>query len=321
MAKRMTQVAGKLAVIGQGLIGSSITRAVFERGGARDVTVTDNSPKVRKRLLELGLGRARVVDTSPEAVRDADLVIACVPVGQIGSVAQEIGAHLKPGSIVSDVGSVKEAVIREMRPHLPDNVHLVPAHPLAGTEFFGPDSGTPELFADRWCILTPDTHCDRNATARMRAFWESLGSLVQEMDASDHDAILAITSHLPHLIAFSIFHTALRHEDMTGQEVIKFSAGGFRDFTRIASSNPTMWRDIFLKNKEQCLSILRQFLADIEICAKAIEDGDGDKLEKLFSTSRLTRRKVIEREHVSRRKDVERKKKVPPLIRPYASGD
>jgi cyclohexadieny/prephenate dehydrogenase len=317
----MTVEIRKLAIIGQGLIGSSITRAVFERGGAREITVTDQSAKVRQRVLELGLGQARVVETSIEAVADADLVIACVPVGQIGVVAREIGPHLKAGAIVSDVGSVKQGVIADMEDALPGNVHLVPAHPLAGTEFFGPDSGTPELFADRWCILTPLPGGDANAVARTKAFWEKLGSLVEIMSAQEHDTILAITSHLPHLIAFSIFHTALRHEDDSGTEVIKFSAGGFRDFTRIASSNPTMWRDIFLKNKDACLAVLNQFMADIEVCAAAIEAGDGEKLEKLFSTSRLTRRRVIEREHVSQRADNERRKQVRPLIRPYASDD
>jgi cyclohexadieny/prephenate dehydrogenase len=317
----MSAEISKLAIIGQGLIGSSITRAVFERGRVRETTVTDQSEKVRRRVLELGLGQARVTETSMEAVADADLVIACVPVGQIGAVAREIAPHLKHGAIVSDVGSVKQSVIDDMLEALPDNIHLVPAHPLAGTEFFGPDSGTPELFADRWCILTPLPDCDAGAVARTKAFWEGLGSLVETMSPQEHDSVLAITSHLPHLIAFSIFHTALRHEDVSGTEVIKYSAGGFRDFTRIASSNPTMWRDIFLRNKDACLAVLKQFLADVEVVAAAIEAGDGNTLEQLFSTSRMTRRRVIEREHVSQRADMERRKKVRPLIRPYASDE
>lgn len=317
----MTAPIGRLAIIGQGLIGSSITRAVFERGAAREIVVTDNSPKVRQRVLELGIGQARVVDSNSEAVLGADLVILCVPVGRIGEVAAEIAPDLKEGAILSDVGSVKQSVMSEMAPHLPEGSHLVPAHPLAGTEFFGPDSGTAELFIDRWCILTPEPDTPAEAVERTAGFWQQLGSLVEVMDAGDHDAILAITSHLPHLIAFSIFHTALRHQEASGHDVIKFSAGGFRDFTRIASSNPTMWRDIFLKNKEKCLSILREFMTDVEICAQAIEAEDGDKLETLFSTSRLTRRKVIEREHVSVRRERERKKHVPPLIRPYATDD
>ncbi|GIL01489.1 MAG: cyclohexadienyl dehydrogenase [Alphaproteobacteria bacterium] len=315
----METIVGKLAIIGQGLIGSSITRAVYERRLVANVAVTDASKKVRKRVIELGLGHARVVHGSAEAVADADLVIVCVPVGQTASVITEICPHLKPGAIVSDVGSVKAEVVADVRPHLPDNVHLVPAHPLAGTEFSGPDAGMPRLFVKRWCILTPEKDCDPQAVALVRRFWEGLGSTVEVMSPKRHDYVLAYTSHLPHLVAFSIFQTALRYEEMSEAEVIKFSAGGFRDFTRIASSNPTMWRDIFLKNREPVLAVLRMFVGDLERLAEAIDDGDGEKLERLFSLSRSTRRKVIEKEHISVQPSEEEKQVEYPLARPYSS--
>jgi cyclohexadieny/prephenate dehydrogenase len=278
----MENAIRNLAIIGQGLIGSSITRGVYERRLVPNVTVTDASEKVRKRVLELGLGHAKVVHTSADAVRDADLVIICVPVGQMADVVKDISPHLKRGAIVSDVGSVKAAVVEAVRPLLPDHVHLVPAHPLAGTEFSGPDAGMPRLFVKRWCILTPEKGCDAEAVDKVKAFWEGLGSEVEVMSPKRHDYVLTFTSHLPHLVAFSIFQTAGRYEEMSEAEVIKFSAGGFRDFTRIASSNPTMWRDIFLMNREPVLSVLRMFVDDLERLAEAIEAGDGDKLFSLF---------------------------------------
>lgn len=317
----MTKSIGKLAIIGQGLIGSSITRAVYEKRIANNVCVTDFSAKVRKRLLELGIGHAKIVDSNLDAVRDADVVIVCVPVGVVGKVAEEIGPALKKGAIVSDVGSVKAQIVSDMRPHLPEHVHLVPAHPLAGTEFSGPDSGMPRLFEKRWCILTPDEECDHDAVAKMKFFWEALGSEVEIMSPERHDHVLAITSHLPQLVAFSIFHTALQYEEATGAEVIKFSAGGFRDFTRIASSNPTIWRDIFLKNKEPFIKILRQFVNDIESLGNAIEEEDGKRLESMFSLSRRTRRKVIDKEHISVKPDPQDQEQLFPLARPYASDD
>jgi len=266
----MAPVVQRLAILGQGLIGSSITRAASAGGIAREIVVTDAVPKVRKVVAELGLGLAKVVDTSAEAVAGADLVVACVPVGQYGALAKEIGPHLKPGAIVSDVGSVKGAVVRDMLPYLPKGVHLVPAHPLAGTEHSGPEAGLADLFENRWCIVTPLEGADAAAVETVRAFWKALGSEVETMDVAQHDRVLAITSHLPHLIAFAIFHTGLRHEEMSESEVMKFSASGFRDFTRIASSNPVMWRDIFLNNKEAVLDVLRQFNADLSNLAKAI---------------------------------------------------
>ncbi|HMN52044.1 MAG TPA: prephenate dehydrogenase/arogenate dehydrogenase family protein [Xanthobacteraceae bacterium] len=312
----MAPVVQRLAILGQGLIGSSITRAASAGGIAREIVVTDAVPKVRKVVAELGLGLAKVVDTSAEAVAGADLVVACVPVGQYGALAKEIGPHLKTGAIVSDVGSVKGAVVRDMLPHLPKGVHLVPAHPLAGTEHSGPEAGLADLFENRWCIVTPLEGADAAAVETVRAIWKALGSEVETMDVAQHDRVLAITSHLPHLIAFAIFHTGLRHEEMSESEVMKFSASGFRDFTRIASSNPVMWRDIFLNNKEAVLDVLRQFNADLSNLAKAIEQGDAQKLVDDLSTSRLTRRKVIEKEHISVTAP-KREHDMPSLVRPY----
>jgi cyclohexadieny/prephenate dehydrogenase len=315
----MAQVVRKLAVIGQGLIGSSITRAVVERGIVAELVVTDSSEKVRRRVRELGLGEAKVVDTGEEAVADADLVIICVPVGQIAKVAAEIAPAMKAGAILSDVGSVKASVVADILPALPDGIHLVPAHPLAGTEQSGPEAGLPSLFINRWCILTPPDGTDGSAVEKAKQFWEALGSKAEIMTPEHHDYVLSITSHLPHVAAYSIFHTALRYERETNSDVVKFSAGGFRDFTRIASSNPAMWRDIFLGNKDQVLEILRRFMGDLDEFAKAIEAGDGEKLEKLLSTSRLTRRKVIEKEHISLQPKPDSLKSDRVLARPYSS--
>jgi cyclohexadieny/prephenate dehydrogenase len=313
----MAPVVNRLGIIGQGLIGSSITRAVSANKAAREVVVTDVSPKVRKTVAELGIGIAKVVETSVEAVRDADLVIACVPVGQYGALAKEIGAHLKAGAIVSDVGSVKGAVVRDMLPHLPEGVHLVPAHPLAGTEHSGPEAGLADLFENRWCIVTPLENADAGAVATLTKFWKALGAEVETMAVEHHDRVLAITSHLPHLIAFTIFHTGLKHEETSHSEVMKYSAGGFRDFTRIASSNPTMWRDIFLNNKEAVLDVLKQFNADLSDLATAIEQDNAQKIVDILSTSRLTRRKVIEKEHISVTAAKREQHDTLPIVRPY----
>ncbi|MCB1421492.1 MAG: prephenate dehydrogenase/arogenate dehydrogenase family protein [Nitratireductor sp.] len=317
----MSPVIGRLAIIGQGLIGSSITRAVYERKLARETVITDADPKVRKRLLELGLGEARVVDTASEAADGADMVIGCVPVRAYGEVVSEIASVLKPGAILSDVGSVKQGIVEECLPLIPDGVHFVPAHPLAGTEFSGPDAGLPRLFADRWCILTPPEGVDQTAIKTASKFWEGMGSKVEVMSPARHDTALAITSHLPHLAAFSIFHTALAQEEADHSPVIQFSAGAFKDFTRIASSNPVMWRDIFLMNREPVLKALRNFIADMEACARAIEAGDGDTLENLFSVSRSTRRKVIEKEHISQQPKKPKGELKDTLFRPYSQGD
>jgi cyclohexadieny/prephenate dehydrogenase len=313
----MEPVVNRLAIIGQGLIGSSIARAVSLHKIARELVVTDASPKVRKTVAELGLGIAKVVDTGAEAVSGVDLVVACVPVGQYGALAKEIGAHLKAGAIVSDVGSVKGAVVRDMLPHLPENVHLVPAHPLAGTENSGPESGLADLFENRWCIVTPLKGADADAVETVCRFWKALGSEVEAMPVEQHDKVLAITSHLPHLIAFSIFHTGLKNEAASQSEIMKYSAGGFRDFTRIASSNPIMWRDIFLNNKEAVLDVLKQFNDDLSELAGAIEKNDAEKIVELLSTSRLTRRKVIEKEHISVTAAKRDQEDAFPIVRPY----
>jgi cyclohexadieny/prephenate dehydrogenase len=313
----MEPVVNRLAIIGQGLIGSSITRAVSLRRLARELVVTDVSSKVRKTVAELGLGIAKVVDTSAEAVRGADLVVACVPVGQYGALAKEIGPHLKPGAVVTDVGSVKGAVVRDMRPHLPASVQLVPAHPLAGTENSGPESGLADLFENRWCIVTPLPDAQIEAIDKVRSLWKALGAEVEVMPVEQHDKVLAITSHLPHLIAFTIFHTGLKNEAASDSEIMKYSAGGFRDFTRIASSNPVMWRDIFLNNKEAVLDVLQQFNADLSELAHAIEHGNDERIVDILSTSRLTRRKVIEKEHISVTAAKRGQEDVFPIVRPY----
>ncbi len=317
----MALAINRLAIIGQGLIGSSITRAVHERKLNVETVVTDASPAVRNRVRELGIGQARIADTAAGAVADADLVILCVPVGQIGAVAASIAKALKPGAIVSDVGSVKVSAVNDMVAALVHGQPVVGAHPLAGTEFSGPDAGLPRLFVDRWCILTPHENCPADAIEAVRDFWVKIGSDVELMTPLRHDEVLSITSHLPHLIAYSIFHTALRDEQKNSDEVIKFSAGGFRDFTRIASSNPSMWRDIFIANREPVLRALDEFAKDIAGARDAIEKGDGDMLLDLFSTSRLTRRSLIEREHISVRKAKDKQPEKRFLARPYASDE
>jgi cyclohexadieny/prephenate dehydrogenase len=283
----------RLALIGFGLIGGSIARAAKAQGLAGEIVTTARSEKTRARVKELGIVDA-VVATNAEAVKGADLIILCIPVGACGAVAQEIAPHLAPGAIISDVGSVKGAIVREMGPHLPDVVHFVPAHPVAGTEHSGPDSGFAELFINRWCILTPPEGADANATERLRAFWAALGARVEIMTPDHHDLVLAITSHLPHLIAYTIVGTADELQSVTRSEVLKFSAGGFRDFTRIAASDPVMWRDIFLANKDGVLEMLGRFNEDISALTKAIRHGDGEALQDHFSRTRAIRRGIIE---------------------------
>jgi cyclohexadieny/prephenate dehydrogenase len=282
----------RLALIGLGLIGSSIARAARELGLARAIVAIDRDPAVLARVAELGLADETVADAAA-GVAGADHVILCVPVGACGEVARAIGGALERGSIVSDVGSVKSAVLAAMAPHLPPGVHLVPAHPVAGTEHSGPDAGFSALFRDRWCILTPPENADPGAIERVRAFWTAMGSNVEVMTASHHDLVLAITSHVPHLIAYNIVGTAADLETVTQSEVIKFSAGGFRDFTRIAASDPTMWRDVFLNNKEAVLEMLGRFNEDIAALARAIRWGDGDALFDLFTRTREIRRGII----------------------------
>ena len=283
---------GRVALIGFGLIGGSIARAARAQKLAGEIVTTARSPATRARVQELGIVD-RVVDTNAEAVKDADLVILCIPVGACGPVAEEIAPHLKPGAIVSDVGSVKGAVVREMSPHLPKSVHFIPAHPVAGTEYSGPDSGFAELFINRWCILTPPANADAAAVEKLAEFWRALGANVETMGADHHDLVLAVTSHLPHLIAYTIVGTADELEDVTQAEVLKFSAGGFRDFTRIAASDPVMWRDVFLANKDAVLEMLGAFQEDLSKLTRAIRRGDGEALFEHFTRTRAIRRGIV----------------------------
>ena len=283
----------RVALIGFGLIGGSIARGAKLQGLAGEIVTTARSEKSRARVAELGIVD-RVVETNAEAVKDADLVILCIPVGACGPVAQEIAPHLAPGAVISDVGSVKGAVVRDMAPHLGAGIHFVPAHPVAGTENSGPDSGFAELFINRWCILTPPEGTDTSAVEKLRAFWAGLGARVEIMTPDHHDLVLAITSHLPHLIAYTIVGTADELEEVTSSEVIKFSAGGFRDFTRIAASDPTMWRDVFLANKEAVLEMLGTFNEDLSKLTRAIRRNDGEALFEHFTRTRAIRRGIVE---------------------------
>ncbi|MGU3402700.1 prephenate/arogenate dehydrogenase family protein [Methylobacterium brachiatum] len=287
-----TPPIGRLTIVGLGLIGSSIARAARRYNLAGTIVALDRDAAVRERVAELGI--ADVVTGDPrEGASETDLVILCVPVGAIGAAAAELAPHLKPGAIVSDVGSVKGAVVAAIRPHLPEGVALVPGHPIAGTEFSGPDAGFATLFQNRWCILTPPEGTDPAAVERVRALWEGMGANVETMSAEHHDHVLAITSHLPHLIAYNIVGTAADLEEATQSEVIKFSASGFRDFTRIAASDPTMWRDIFLNNREAVLEMLGRFNEDLSALAKAVRWGDGDALHAMFTRTRAIRRSIV----------------------------
>ena len=282
----------RLALIGTGLIGSSIARAARAQGLVRSIVATARSGATRARVAQLGLAD-QVVDTSAAAVDGADLVILCVPVGQCGQVAAEIAPHLADGAILSDVGSVKGSVVRDVSPHVPDGVHFVPAHPVAGTEHSGPDAGFAELFFNRWCILTPPEDTDPIAAKRLAAFWSALGANVEFMAPDHHDLVLAITSHVPHLIAYTIVGTADELAQVTESEVIKFSAGGFRDFTRIAASDPVMWRDVFLNNRDAVLEMLARFTEDLTALQRAIRWGEGDVLEQRFARTRAIRRSIV----------------------------
>ena len=313
----------RLALIGVGLIGSSIARAARAQGAVRTIVATARTPATRTRAAELGLAD-QVVEGNAAAAAGADLVILSIPVGQSGAVAKEIGGHLKAGAIVSDVGSVKGSVLRDMAPHFPAGVHFVPAHPVAGTEYSGPDAGFPELFVNRWCILTPPESADPDAVERLAAFWRALGANVETMSAAHHDLVLAVTSHLPHLIAYTIVGTADELSQVTRSEVLQFSAGGFRDFTRIAASDPTMWRDVFLANKEAVLEMLGRFNEDIASLTRAIRRGDGETLFNQFTRTRAIRRGIVEIGQDSPAPDFGRPHPdLPhePLPRPYAAED
>jgi cyclohexadieny/prephenate dehydrogenase len=309
----------RLALIGVGLIGSSIARAARAQGVVRHIVATARSPATRRRVIELGIAD-QVVETNAAAAAGADLVIVCIPVGQCGDVAREIAGHLKPGAVVSDVGSVKADVIRDMAPHLPESVHFVPAHPVAGTEHSGPDAGFAELFIGRWCILTPPPATEADAVDRLSIFWRALGAKVAVMSAEHHDLVLAITSHVPHLIAYTIVGTADDLSAVTRSEVLQYSAGGFRDFTRIAASDPTMWRDIFLANKAAVMEMLGRFNADLSRLTRAIEEGDGAALFDLFTRTRAIRRGIVDIGQDSATPDFGRPhSELPPVPRPYVS--
>lgn len=285
-----------IAILGIGLIGSSIARAAKETGAAERVRLYDPNPEVRERAAAIGLGD--VVETAAKAVAGADCVILAMPVGAMGAAAAEIAPHLAPGAILTDVGSVKRAVADAVGPHVPADVHFIPGHPIAGTEQSGPDAGFASLFRDRWMILTPLALADVASSGppqqALVAFWSALGAQVEIMDIDRHDLVLAITSHVPHLIAFNIVATAEDLETVTESEVVKYSAGGFRDFTRLAASDPIMWRDVFIANREAVLEILGRFTEDLAALQRAIRWGDGEALHAIFSRARRVRREVIE---------------------------
>ncbi len=321
MTKLKQPIYNRLALIGAGLIGGSIARAARAQGATRSIVVTARSPATRKRVAELGFAD-QVVETNAAAVEGADLVIVCIPVGASGVVAEEIGPHLMKGATVSDVGSVKGAVVRDMGPHLPAHAHFIPAHPVAGTENSGPDSGFAELFVNRWCILTPSADADKAAVEKLATFWRALGANVESMPADHHDLVLAVTSHLPHLIAYTIVGTADELGEVTRSEVLKFSAGGFRDFTRIAASDPTMWRDVFLANKDAVLEMLGRFSEDLSGLTRAMRSGDGQALYDHFARTRAIRRGIVEIGQDSPVPDFGRgHQSLPaePLPRPYAA--
>jgi len=285
----------RIAILGIGLIGSSIARAASANGAAGAVSIYDADPDARARAKELGLGD--VADTPEQAVADADAVFLCVPVGAMKAAAEAVVGRMKPGSILTDVGSVKASVARDLGTFAGGDVHVIPGHPIAGTEKSGPDAGFPTLFEGRWCILTPLAGGGGDYAEAVRtlgAFWERLGSRLETMDAQRHDLVLAITSHVPHLIAFNIVATAHDMETVTEGEVVKFSASGFRDFTRLASSDPTMWRDVFLNNREAVIEVLGRFTEDLIALQRAIRWGEGDTLFDTFSHARGIRKAIIE---------------------------
>lgn len=283
----------KIALIGIGLIGSSIAHAVRRGGLAGEIAGTSRSAETRARAAELGF-LDHVAETAAEAVTGADLVFICVPVSATGAVMAEIAPHLSPGALVSDVGSVKASVIADVEPHVPGGVSFVGGHPIAGTEHSGPDAGFAELFEGRWCVLTPGDKSAAGDVKKLTRFWESVGSRVETMSAAHHDLVLAITSHIPHLIAYNIVGTVSDLEADTKSEVIKYSASGFRDFTRIAASDPVMWRDIFLSNKDAVLEMLGRFTEDLTGLQRAIRRDDGQALLDMFTRTRAIRRGVIE---------------------------
>lgn len=288
----MTIAYNHIALIGLGLIASSISHAAKRAGYAGRITAAARSEETRQTARRLGLCD-EVFASNADAVRGADLVILCVPVGVMGQVAAEIAPHLAPGATLTDVGSVKGEVISQVAPHLPDGVHFIPGHPIAGTEYSGPESGFASLFDNRWCLFTPLEGTDPAKLEALIAFWQALGSKTDVMDAAHHDLVLAVTSHAPHLIAYTMVGVADDLRRVTENEVINYSAAGFRDFTRIAASDPTMWRDVFLNNKQATLEILGRFTEELFALQRAIRRGDGDHLHAYFTRTRAIRRGII----------------------------
>ncbi len=283
----------KIALIGIGLIGSSIPHVVRREGLVGSIAISTRSEETLARAKELGLGDSYSTSAA-EAVKDADLVIHCAPVGAGEAIAKEIAPQLKPGAIVTDVGSVKASVNAQMKPHMPHGVHFIAGHPVAGTEYSGPDAGFASLFENRWVILTPEDDCDENALEKLKNFWLACGANLETMDAKHHDLVLAITSHIPQLISYNIVDTAANLETVTQSEIMKYSAGGFRDFTRLAASDPTMWRDVYLHNKDAVLETLGRFSEDLTAMQRAIRWSDGDALYKIFDRTRQIRREIID---------------------------
>lgn len=292
---------GKVAIIGLGLLGGSIGLAVAEHLPGVKTAGYDDDPQVRRRAAERGLAQ-EICDTAAAAAQDADLVILCVPVGAMEKAARDMAGALKPNALVSDVGSSKQSVGAALTAALPGQP-IIPAHPVAGTEHSGPDAGFATLFHNRWCILTPPDGADPAHITELSEFWAALGAMVEVMTAEHHDLVLAVTSHIPHLIAYTIVGTASDLEEVTRGEVIKYSAGGFRDFTRIAASDPVMWRDVFLNNREAVLEMLGRFTEDLTAMQRAIRSGDGDALQDLFARTRAIRRSIIEQKQDDARPD------------------
>jgi cyclohexadieny/prephenate dehydrogenase len=306
MAELETPLFRRVALIGIGLIGSSMALAIRRGGLAGEIVCAARSEATRATALRLGLVDFAYAEAA-EAARGADLIVLATPIGAFGAIAAEIAAVVEAGAIVTDVGSVKAMVFRDVGPHLPLNVHLIPGHPVAGTEHSGPEAGFAELFENRWCILTPPDDADPKAVDKVVALWAAMGAKVELMTAQHHDLVLAITSHVPHLIAYNIVGTASDLEAVTQSEVIQYSAGGFRDFTRIAASDPTMWRDIFLNNKEAVLEMLGRFVEDLTALQRAIRWGEGETLFDLFTRTRAIRRSIVDAGQETRATDFGRR--------------
>lgn len=315
----------KLALVGIGLIGSSIALAARRQGLVEVISIATRKQQTLDEARDLGLGDVYTLDAA-EAVRGADLVIICTPVGAYEGVIKAIAPALEPGAIVSDVGSVKGHVVKVLEQYVPDGVSLIPGHPIAGTEHSGPSAGFPELFAGRWCVLTPGADVDPAKTEKLVGFWRAMGSQVEVMDAAHHDMVLAITSHIPHLVAYNIVGTVADLEAATQSEVIKFSASGFRDFTRIAASDPVMWRDVFLTNRDAVLEMLGRFSEDLSVLQRAVRTGDGPALEAMFTRTRAIRRSIISAGQETAAPDFGRPHEAPPvpdvpLVREHGGGD